>query len=354
MFSTLKLHFSQNKSLLIAVLLSLLLHTLFLSGFTLQLPITEVEHQTLNMRLANLSPTQKNTPEPIKKEIQKTEPAIEKTSSEKTQTENSHDTTPTAEASVEQESMPTEPPQDATITEPPANEVIEPSEETAQSSAETKSISPAYQYVETEFEVFRGGDTSPAGTANITLNLNKRGTYQINSTTQAKGLVSLFFEPLVQKSEGVVTENGLTPNFFSYEYGKDKTQTASFAWSDNILLLHTAKGDKTEKLIAGTQDLLSFMYQFMFKPPLESMQVTITNGKNLRTYTYSFEGEETIKTKLGELKTVHLLKAGSDEEKTELWLGLDYQYLPVKIRKTEKNGSVIEQTITNISTEIPQ
>jgi hypothetical protein len=77
----------------------------------------------------------------------------------------------------------------------------------------------------------------------------------------------------------------------------------------------------------------------------------MTNGKRLRTYAYSFEGEETITTKLGELKTIHLLKGSGDEEKTEIWLATDYQYLPVKIRKTEKDGTVIEQVVTNILTK---
>lgn len=300
------------------------------------------------MRLVKLQPIHKSTPTPIKKKIPEPEPKAEQTGPEESQTTDSLKTDPLVEATQYPQTV------EQAITEAPANEVIEPSDTTVLTDTEMEAIPPPYQYVETEFEVRRGGDASAAGTTRSTFSIDKNGAYQISSSTEAKGLTSLFFEPLVQKSKGIVTENGLTPNFFSYEYGKNKTQSASFAWSDGILLLHNAKGDKTEKLIPGTQDLLSFTYQFMFKPPLESMQITMTNGKNLRTYTYSFEGEEVISTKLGELKTVHLLKSGSDEEKTELWLGLDYQYLPVKIRKTEKNGSVIEQIITNISTEIPQ
>jgi len=339
MLNTLKLHFSQNKSLLIATLISLLLHTLFLSKFALTLPEINEDHQALEMRLVNLPATQKTTPAPIKEKIQKPEPKVNQTNSEETRTTTTHDINPIAE--IPQNT----PPIKQANAELPAKEVLETSDVAALNNAENKPT--PYKYVETEFEVFRGGDASAAGTTRSTFSIDKNGAYQINSTTEAKGLASLFFEPLVQKSEGMVTENGLTPSFFSYEYG-NKTQTASFSWNDGILLLHTAKGDKTENLITGTQDLLSFMYQFMFKPPLEAMQITVTNGKNLRTYTYSFEGEETISTKLGELKTIHLLKTGSDVEKTELWLGLDYQYLPVKIRKTEKDGSTIEQTVIKI------
>jgi len=50
---------------------------------------------------------------------------------------------------------------------------------------------------------------------------------------------------------------------------------------------------------------------------------------------------------------VHLLKSSGDEEKTEVWLASDYQYLPVRIRKTEKDGTVIEQIAADIQTRTP-
>jgi hypothetical protein len=156
----------------------------------------------------------------------------------------------------------------------------------------------------------------------------------------------------VQKSEGTVTDEGLRPDFYSYQYGTSakKSQTANFDWEKRLLTMRNAKGESSVKLADGTQDFLSFMYQFMFTPPLENLQITMTNGKKLRTYNYTFEGEETIISKFGELKTIHLLKSSDDDEKTEIWLATEYQYLPVKIRKTEKDGTVIEQLISKLST----
>jgi hypothetical protein len=149
----------------------------------------------------------------------------------------------------------------------------------------------------------------------------------------------------------VVNETGLQPDFFSYQYGNDasKEQTARFSWKQGVLHLRSEKVSKTEPLNSGTQDLLSFMYQFMFSPPLDNTQVIVTNGKNLRTYAYQFVGETTITTGMGNINTIHLIKTDDNQEKTELWLATDYQYLPVKIRKTEKNGEVIEQMITKMS-----
>jgi hypothetical protein len=116
----------------------------------------------------------------------------------------------------------------------------------------------------------------------------------------------------------------------------------------------TSKGTYTEDLPEGAQDLLSFMYQFMHVAPLQTMQIPIVNGKRLRIYDYSFEGEELVNSSLGELKTIHITHNGIDsDEKTELWLAIDYQYVPVKIRKIEKNGDVVEMVATRINSNRP-
>jgi len=346
----LRLHISRHKILLLAIVCSAVLHSLLLSGFSITLPESDEDHQFLDARLVNVPPTEKiETTAAPKVSKPRPEQNIAPKKNQQAKSASAHDINPIAEAIQNTPSIkPPEP-----LAEPAAEAVTE-AEDTSSSQDSGEQLPTPYQHVETEFEVRRGADTSAIGSTRVSFNIESNGTYSINSTTEAKGLVSLFFNPLIQKSEGAVAAHGLKPNFYSYEYGKTKKQTASFAWSDGLVLLHTNKADKTEKLPAGTQDLLSFMYQFMFKPPLDNMEISIANGKTVRTYTYSFEGEEIINTKLGKLKTLHILKAGNEEEKTEIWLGIDYQYLPVKIRKTEKNAETIEQTVTKISTELPQ
>ncbi len=147
----------------------------------------------------------------------------------------------------------------------------------------------------------------------------------------------------------------MQPERFLYQYGDNeaKAQHAEFDWAEGVLQLRSAKGKSRVRLVPGTQDLLSFMYQFMFTPPLEEMTLNVTNGKRLSTYNYSFEGEEQIQTGLGELKTMHISKSASDgKDRTDVWLAMDYQYIPVKIRKTEDNGSVIEEVVTRLSTDL--
>jgi hypothetical protein len=160
----------------------------------------------------------------------------------------------------------------------------------------------------------------------------------------------------LQTSKGLLTSTGLQPNTYTYQYGDktDKSRTANFDWQNKKLEMITAKGIKIEELPEGTQDLLSFMYQFMYVPPLEKMQINIANGKKLTTYDYSFEGEEALILPNGEFRTIHIVHMGNNlDEKTELWLAIDYQHIPIKIVKTEKEGRYYEFIATRISTTRP-
>ncbi|ACT49170.1 DUF3108 domain-containing protein [Methylotenera mobilis] len=349
MFHTLTSHAKAHKTFIAAVMVSLLLHTLFLSEFSFTLPEITNNQQQLNVRL---TPTP--APVMVKKILEKSASKPKQKKPENSNTESSKptdsiSTTPTEDKVY----LPAtdDAPVPPVNTEPEAaslDDAVMPSEP---SMSETEVAVTPPQYIETEFEVFQGDSKSAVGNARITFNIDMAGSYAIKSTIEAQGLTALFFQNLVQESQGVVTEQGLKPSYYSYRYGNKKSQTAKFHWDDSTLTMRTEKGEKTEKLEAGTQDLLSFIYQFMFTPPLVSNAINITNGKTLRNYNYRFEGEEIIYSKLGALNTIHLIRANANsEEKTELWLATDYKNLPIKIRKTEKNGSVIEQVISSLNT----
>lgn len=348
------LQLKQHRKLLLAVLPSLLIHLIAVMVFSFDLPETDSETQMLEARLVNVEapkPTPKTTPEL-------------KTPSPQKPAQQSRDPQSDKPAIADPQAQPSASDDLGSLSSATLN--MAPSERVATNAPETQNISDietpyqfepdpekiVYTQVEAELEVRRGSDTSAAGVTKITFNIDKNKRYRIYSQTEAKGLVSLFFSNLLQKSEGTVTDAGLRPEFYSYQYGTSakKSQTASFDWQKGLLTMRNAKGESEVKLAEGTQDFLSFMYQFMFTPPLDNLQITMTNGKKLRTYNYTFEGEETITSKFGELKTVHLLKSSDDDEKTEIWLAIEYQYLPVKIRKTEKDGTVIEQLISKLST----
>ncbi len=344
----------------LALLLSLLLHLVLLGFVHVDLSFLEPEKETVNVRFAELV----KPPEPVPEEPSLPEPPADE---------------PVKPSEPEQvESQPQDEPAEMDP-EPERSPVVEPVLEDASQQPETGDVAadvpeeiqpePAYvpnvvdadaqpyNFVESEFDILRGADGYKVGQSKVRYEARGDGTYLLVSESEAKGFASWFISgTLLQRSEGLVTEYGLQPHSFLYQYGKrNKTQQAVLDWEQGRITLETDKGSKSSRLPAGTQDLLSFMYQFMYVPPLREMLLNITNGKRLKAYNYSFVGEEDLSTKMGAMRVMHIENINDDgDEKTELWLALEYNYLPVKIRKTEEDGSVIEQVITSINTEFLQ
>jgi len=349
MLDTLKSHAKAHKTFIAAVMISLLLHATFLSELSFTLPDMGDDHQPLNVQLV-----QAPSPAVVSKTVKETAPKPKLANTETTSTESAKPVDSIDTSREDEIDFPSTDDSDTPMpqVEPEPVKQYDVPASTEPSISEQASVVTTPQYIETEFDLFQGESKSIVGNARITFNIDKSGSYLIKSTIEAQGITALFFQNLVQESQGVVTENGLKPSYYSYRYGNKKSQTANFHWDDDTLAMRTEKGEKTEKLEIGTQDLLSFMYQFMFTSPLESNAINITNGKTLRNYNYRFVGEGIIYSKLGALNAIHLIKtSANNEEKTELWLATDYKNLPIKIRKTEKNGSVIEQVATKVKTD---
>lgn len=358
--------------LTLALVVSLLVHLLLLSKFALTLPELNDGQHSIEVRLVNAQAMQKASAQTIQNTSQK--PLVEKVATTPKSNKSvakvlsiqddtpelpldTYDETVTSKMSTQ----PTEQVVDETAIIPSSLEILmseaknETSEMNKHIEATNNAKKPApqaYKYVETEFEVHH--ENSDVGSSRIVFNLDKNRTYILTRVTQIQNQTSLLSDTLTENSEGIVTDKGLIPSFYSYQYGKDPKNSRSvrFAWSNGKLQMHSSKADKSEDLSIGTQDSLSNMYQFMFSPPIENTEVTMINGEKLITYTYNIQGEEQIFTKLGKLNTLHLLISGG-EEKTELWLGVDYQYLPVRVHTTEKNGSSIDQVVTSIYTSLP-
>ena len=218
-------------------------------------------------------------------------------------------------------------------------------------SSEKKEIQ--YKKVVIDYDVRRSLDGSPVGAARTMYFLGENNQYSIKNEVEAKGFVSLFYwNKLVQTSDGIVTLEGLKPKNYHYQFGSKIDNFAVFDWeSKKIMTIMNGKTSEFD-MLEGSQDMLSFMYQFMFEPPLTKMKIYITNGKNYKSYDYSYIGEEVIETEVDKILTMHIAKFNyNNEERIDLWLAKDYRYIPVKIRKTEKDGSILDQSAKKIETE---
>jgi hypothetical protein len=352
---------SQNASyrkLLLALGLSLLLHLFLIGKFSFNLPSLNEQQDFIDVRLV----LPKVLSSPVQNLLVEKKPVVK-------QAEINNPTEPKVERTVEalappdqQPAPPTELPQaDAAATPIALSEVAQVDAESQVEVPDLITKPKPYQYVESEFDVYTDKDDianrSIVGHAKVVYQRLPNGEqYQLKSLIQASGLASLVIPDLLQTSNGYLNDIGLQPAHYLYQFGnkKDKTFSADFDWERKELVLKSEKGVEILVLQAGTQDLLSFMYQFMFVPPMQNMRLNITNGRKLGLYDYTFEGEEIISTKMGNLKTFHLLRSAEEgEKKTELWLALDYQYVPVKISETNKEGKVYELLVTSLKIELP-
>lgn len=181
--------------------------------------------------------------------------------------------------------------------------------------------------------------------------------YAIDQVAEASGIVSIFVSGRhVQISQGEITPQGLRPTSYWVQRGQtaDKTDSARFDWESAQLSFGTGGDTRTVRLPDGTQDLLSFLYQLAYAPPQQgaSTRLNITTGRKLDNYGYQSLGEDTLDTGLGPIKALHIGQARQQgEENTEIWLATEYHYLPVKIRFTDKQGGVMEQTVTAIKVQ---
>lgn len=226
----------------------------------------------------------------------------------------------------------------------------------------------AYQYVETEFETVQTSDPTTANASKnetdvlitskvIFIKNTEKNTYQLLSTTQENngaGTTQI-------SSEGAITAFGLKPNRTIHS-NANHTKYTDYYWADGILEEYENESNKVaKKLTANAQDELSDLYQFMFNPP-KSQESNAPSPdsqysgpeESLNSSDYTFLGEEILQTKLGEIKTIHLLKNDKLTEETELWLAVEYHYLPVKFRKKDNSGRVTERIVSSISLSPPQ
>ena len=223
----------------------------------------------------------------------------------------------------------------------------------AQASPEhTKSENSKPRHVQLEYEVTRDG--KPFATVKESFTQDGK-EYKIESITKGIGIYALFGERKLT-STGELTSTGLVPSHFELHQGDSvrKSLITDFDWASNTLNMQVKGKTKTATLEKGTQDLASYVYQFMFTPPLKNeVNVALTTGKKLNQYQYKVaERGVLIDAANKQYKTTHLVSTkAEDESKKQLWLAENQYYLLVRYRQLDENGATLEQTLTKVHVE---
>jgi hypothetical protein len=177
--------------------------------------------------------------------------------------------------------------------------------------------------------------------------------YSVVSESKTVGVAAFLYKMNVRReSRGLVTKGGLRPLHFQEERTRKPKRAADFDWEAKQLKLTDGENVSTVALPDNSFDQTSFAYAFAFRSPDDELPpVHLTDGRKLSDYKYQMVGKEKIKTPIGELETVHFQKVREADDKRgfEVWLAVEHHYLPVKIRFIEKDGTVLDSTVTAIT-----
>ena len=182
-----------------------------------------------------------------------------------------------------------------------------------------------------------------------------RSSYRLVSDSETTGIVELFRpQRLTYTSEGRVTDQGLRPEIFAMSRtrrGRTDAAQARLDWDAGQLTYGRPAEQRTVALPPPSQDIVSFLFQLALHPPLPGrVRMPITNGLRFETYELEVLAEEKIETPLGTLNTLPLRQQRKQaSESIEVWLAVDYRYLPVKVRFIDRDGNTSgEQVVSEI------
>jgi hypothetical protein len=250
---------------------------------------------------------------------------------------------PAESADQPAESVATEEPQIDAEPQPPA------AEEPAKAAEETRPAHPLPKHAQLTFTAYKGADFA-VGEMRHRLEIGDGKSYTLQVGMNTTGLASLFksYESN-QQSSGTLTAQGLRPAKYSETRNSSKGKEAfeaTFLWEEKVL---SFSNGNSMPLPDQAQDIVSFLYQ-LSQLPLDkgALPIYISNGKKLERYELSIGEEEMIQTGIGRLRALPLRKSRlQGEEGLDVWLGLEYRLLPVKIRMLDRMGQIAGEMVVS-------
>lgn len=173
-------------------------------------------------------------------------------------------------------------------------------------------------------------------------------TYQLLLESKA-----LFLSLLRQTSVGSLGAAGLQPERYSDKRFRRSEEAAHFQPDKGIISFANNKPDAP--WVSGAQDRLSVILQLagiVGGDPAKilaqrTINVPVAGTSEAEMWTFALEGQEKITLPAGTTTAMHLVRYPRKEfdRKIELWLAPQLDYMPVRIKFVEQNGTVLEMLL---------
>ena len=181
--------------------------------------------------------------------------------------------------------------------------------------------------------------------------------YTMSTHLKTTGLAAMLADfDYTQSSEGDVTSHGLVPRRFVVEQKGRETESATFDWRTNSVLVERRKGRKeTESLARGDLDVLSVWHMVAQRPGRDySGEMTLVSNSGADPASVKMLGMKELDLPIGRVRVQHVqLKAHSGKLDVELWLSERHAWAPVRVRLKDHKGKVLDQRATRVKLSHP-
>jgi len=204
------------------------------------------------------------------------------------------------------------------------------------------------------YHLFYGANRFMVGRSELAWDIED-GRYRLSTKGETVGLAALFYPfGMSSESAGRISATGFEPDFFRIDRTSrrgEKQLRVTFDRPAGVLRLSGPEGASEVPLRPSSLDLLSLICQLsVIRLEPGPMQFNLTNGRKLDTYAVEVGAHEVVDTPMGDLRTLYVKQVRKPgDEGIEVWLAVDFGYLPVRLRFTDRKGSIAgEQLVTAI------
>lgn len=178
--------------------------------------------------------------------------------------------------------------------------------------------------------------------------------YQDSSYQLRHEIKAFLFGSRSQTSAGQMGVTGLLPTRFGDQFRQE--QAAHFDRAKGILIY--SANTPSQAIEEGAQDRVSLFVQLAgamagtpsLRAEGQQFGFQVVSAKQAEVWTFAVLGPEKIKLPLGEIDSlkIHRIPRNEYDQKLELWLSPAYGYVPARLRITQANGDVIEETLKSL------
>jgi len=173
--------------------------------------------------------------------------------------------------------------------------------------------------------------------------------YNLDSEVVAEGLAKMVVsDPVSEHAAFVVTDNAVQATGYSLSDGTEKNELGGrieYDWDASQASLYSKEeGDSVLPLAPGTMDSLVMQAAAALEVKLGKKEFSFLElepGKKLRPHNYKYVDEETIKTKIGEIKTVkYSMNREGSSRTTFIWFSTEHDYVPIELQRVKEGKTI--------------